>query len=153
MHQPIDLDDAFDVVNLHDALAIGLDLQELFGPQPLCALWLGDDTGAVLDFVLLTEHRGRDVDHLVWYASVTAHIDHGIERAVLWRTVDDITDVPELARQFFHRRDRLEADGLTLVDEIALSDEELRSLAVTTLSDEPDWDDVTHLLGATGDEA
>lgn len=36
--------------------------------------------------------------------------------------------------------------GVILIDEIAVSDDELRSIAVTTFTDEPGWDDVTDRL-------
>ncbi len=145
MTTSIDPIGAFEIDHLGDALGIGLDLTDMFD-GPFCALWLGDDIGTVLDFVVLTDERGRDVDRLVLYAAVGASVDPCITRAVLWHTVDDITDVPDLAAQFFSRRDRLELSWVDLVDEIAVADEELRSLAVTTLSDEAGWDDVTHLL-------
>lgn len=142
--------DAFPVDTLGDALGIGLELKELFGGDDLCALWLGRADGSLVDFVVLTEERGGDDDRLTWYAEASAHADADVCRAVVWRTVDDIADVPGLALAFFDRRDRLESAGVTLVDEIAVADDEFRSLAVATLCDEAGWDDVTLLLDALG---
>lgn len=138
---------ALSVQTLSDALEIGLDLLDMFGHgSDCCAIWLGDDDASMRDFVICHEDRGRDCDRLVRYGTISATLLPGVSRAVLWRTVDDLTDGPGLAAAFFdHQRD-LASVGVTLVDEIALGDDELRSLAVTSFADADGWDDVTALV-------
>lgn len=132
-----------EVRTLQDAFSIGLDLTDLFGPDgDFCAVWLGDDDGTMRDFVVCTEDRGRDVDRLVRYAAVGSRL-LAAERAVLWHTAHDLGDAPALAADFFDHGDLLAAAGATLIDEIALGADELRSLAITTFTDPPGWDDVT----------
>lgn len=133
----------FDVCTLGDAFIIGLDLVDLFGGDvDFCAVWLGGDDGSMRDFVICTEDCGRDVDHLVRYAAVGARLLDA-PRAVLWRTADDLTDGPTLSASFFAHRDLLEEADAHLVDEIVLGGDELRSLAITTFTDPPGWDDVS----------
>lgn len=139
-------DDAvLDVRVLSDALSIGLDLLDLFAADDCCGLWLGDDAGAMRDFVVCTADRGRDIDPLVRYALVAASLTDS-SRALVWRTVDDLADGPGLASGYFERRERFADHGVLLVDEIALGDDDLRSLAITTFTDEPGWDDVSARL-------
>ena len=136
------------VRTLGDALGIGLELLDLFADEGgCCAVWLGDADGHELDFVLCTDDRGRDVDRLLRYAALGAAVIDDVASAVLWRTVDDITDGWTLTEDFFAHRNHLAAYGLPLVDEIALCGEELRSLAVTSFSDREGWDDVTEWPG------
>lgn len=142
-----DLDDTLAVDTLADALGIGLDLLDLFGPDgDFCAMWLGDDVGRLRDFVVFTDHRGRDVDRLVTYASAVSQ-PLGADRVVLWRTAEDLTDAPTLATAYFDRRERLENAGVELIDEIIIGTDELRSTAITTFTDAPGWDDVSEKLG------
>ncbi len=146
-----DVTDALDVHTLADALCIGLDLVDVFGRAgDFCAVWLGTDDGAMCDFVICSEDRGRDVDHLVRYAAIGARLVDA-PRAVLWRSADDLTDGPGLSSSFFDHRDLLEEAGAQLVDEIVLGGDELRSLAITTFSDQPGWDDVSDRIPLAGD--
>lgn len=134
---------AFDVCTLADAFTLGLDLADTFGSEgDFCAAWLGDDDGTTIDFVVLTEDYGNDLDALVRYAAIGATL-LGARRVVVWSSDDDLTDGPRLADAYFHHRDTIEDAGATLVDEIVLGDDELRSLAITTFTDEPGWDDVS----------
>ena len=134
---------AFDVCTLADALTTGLDLVDVFGRDgDFCAAWLGDDNGATIDFVVFTEESGLDVEHLVRYGAIGAGV-LGARRVVVWCSDDDLTDGPRLADAYFRHRDTIEEAGATLVDEIVLGGEELRSMAVTTFTDEPGWDDVS----------
>lgn len=138
-----DLDDTLVVDTLAAALGVGLDLVDVFGPEgDFCAVWLGDPDSGLRDFVIFTEHRGRDVDRLVTYASAVAE-PLGADRVVLWRTADDLTDAPALASAYFDRRARLEDAGVELIDEIVIADDEFRSTAITTFTDAPGWDDVS----------
>ncbi len=132
----------FDVCTLADALDIGLDLADLFGGDPFCAVWLGDADGVALDFVICTVDSGRDVDHLARYAGIGATLI-GAERVVLWTSDDDLTDGPRLADAYFAHRDMLDDAGAQLVDEIVIGDDEFRSMAITTFTDEPGWDDMS----------
>ena len=132
---------------LADALGVGLELLELFVPDgDCCAIWLGGDDGTTRDFVVCTDEASPDAERLVRYAMVGAALLDDVSQAVLWRTVDDITDGWQLTDDFFDHRADLASIGVSLVDEIALGDDELRSLAVTTFSDPPGWDDVTDRL-------
>lgn len=143
MGSEIDIVGALDVRTLGDALGIGVDLLELFGPDAdFCGVWLGLDDGTMRDFVVCTEDRGRDVDGLLRYATLSVSLFTDLETAVLWRTVDDVTDGPALAEAFFEHGARLAAVGLQLLDEIAVRGDDLRSLAVTTFADAEGWDDV-----------
>lgn len=143
-----DLDsmDALRVHTLRDALEIGLDLLELFAGVDCCAIWLGGDAGVMRDFVICTEDRGRDVDRVLRYGMLSATLLDDVTRAVLWRTVDDLTEATDLAEGFFTHQQLLASIDVELVDEIALRGDELRSLAVTSFADPPDWDDVTASL-------
>ncbi len=61
-----------------------------------------------------------------------------------------MTDGPNLSADYFDHRDTVEEAGALLVDEIVIGDDELRSMAITTFSDETGWDDVsdrTRILG------
>ncbi len=146
-----DLTGTLDVCTLGDAFVVGLDLVELFGEDTdFCAVWLGTDDGTMRDFVICTEDSGRDVDHLVRYAAVGARLLDA-PRAVLWRSADDLTDGPALSASFFDHRDLLEEADAQLVDEIVLGGDELRSLAITTFSDEPGWDDVSDRISPSWD--
>lgn len=131
---------------LSDALCLGLDLLDLFGADhDLCAVWLGDADGRTRDFVLCTEDRHRDAERMLRYACVAVGAV-GAARVVLWRTTGDLHDAPALAGDYFVHADEVEQTGATLVDEIVLGRDELRSLAVTTFTDEPGWDDVSDRL-------
>lgn len=138
------------VDHLGDALGLGLDLRDLFIGD-FTALWLGDAAGAAVDFVVRGNQSRSDVDLLQCCAEVAAAVDDQVTRAVLWRSVDDLTDLPALAADYFERRDELGERGIHLVDEIAVSTDELRSMAVTTMSDDPGWDDITHLFDVCPD--
>lgn len=146
------LSDLLEVRTMGDALGIGLELTEIFAMGgDVCAVWLGAEDGSTRDFIVCNEHRGRDVDQLVQYAAVGARaLD--VSRVVLWRSDDDLTDGPELAATFFDHRDLLEEAGAVLVDEIVLGDDEVRSMAVTTFTDEPGWDDVSDRIAALDGE-
>ena len=140
--------DALDVFTLADALGHGLGMAEAFGGPPdgdFCAVWLGDGAGRTLDLVICTDEAERDVDDLVGYAGIGASF-LGAERVVLWTTDDDLTDGPRLADDYFRHRDLLADAGAVLVDEIVIGDDELRSMAITTFTDEPGWDDVSARL-------
>lgn len=149
MAADIDSPGALRIRTLSDALEIGLELLDLFGHGgDCCAIWLGDDDSSLRDFVICNEDRGRDSDRLLRYGMVSATVLDGVTRAVLWRTVDDITDGPGLAQDFFsHQRDLASVD-VTLLDEIVLCRDELRSLAVTSFADPEGWDDVTASVAA-----
>lgn len=139
----------FDVCTLADAFTIGLDLVDVFSREgDFCAAWLGDDHGATVDFVVLTEEYGDDLDALVRYAAIGAKL-LAAHRVVVWTSDDDLTDGPRLADAYFHHRDTIEDAGATLVDEIVLGGDELRSMAITTFTDEPGWDDVSDRIEAT----
>ncbi len=103
------------------------------------------------DFVICTEDRGRDVDRVLRYGMLSATLLDVVTRAVLWRTVDDLTEATSLAEGFFAHQQLLASIGVDLVDEIALRGDELRSLAITSFADPPDWDDVTALLDPAAD--
>ena len=145
--------DTLDVFTLADALGLGLAMAERFGGErgEFCALWLGDDVGRMLDFVVCTDEGDRDVETLVPCAVIGASL-LGATRVLLWRTDDDLTDGPRLADDYFRHRDLIaeaEIDAGTkavLVDEIVIGDDELRSMAITTFTDEPGWDDVSDRL-------
>ena len=137
-----------DVLTLADALGHGLGMAEEFGDE-FCAVWLGDGTGRTLDLVICTDEAERDVDDLVDYAGIGASF-LGAERVVLWTTDDDLTDGPRLADDYFRHRDLLADSGAVLVDEIVIGADELRSMAITTFTDEPGWDDVSERLEAAG---
>lgn len=144
MAADIDSTGALRIRTLGDALGIGLELLDLFaGDGDCCALWLGDADGIERDFVLCTDERGRDVDRLLRYGALGASLLDDVHGAVLWRTVDDITDGWVLTDAFFAHRAELARVGLPLLDEIVLCGEELRSLAVTSFSDRDGWDDMT----------
>ena len=144
---------ALRIRTLRDALGIGLDLLDLFGHGgDCCAIWLGSADASMRDFVICHEDRGRDADGLVRYGTISATVLEGVTRAVVWRTVDDLTDAPALSAAFFEHQSELASVGVTLVDEIALCDDELRSLAVTSFADGEGWDDVTALVGPPDDE-
>lgn len=133
----------FDVCTLADAFTIGLDLVDVFGRGgDFCAAWLGDDDGTTIDFVVLTDEYGDDLDALVRYAAIGAKL-LAARRVVVWTSDDDLTDGPRLADAYFHHRDTIEDAGAALVDEIVLGGDELRSMAITTFTDEPGWDDVS----------
>jgi hypothetical protein len=143
---------ALSIRTLRDALGIGLELIDLFGHEgDCCALWLGSSDASMRDFVICHEDRGRDADRLVRYGAISASVLHGVTDAVLWRTAADLTDAPALAAAFFDHQRQLAAAGVTLVDEIALGHDELRSLAVTSFADREGWDDVTALAAPTDD--
>lgn len=129
---------------LRDACSLGIDLVETF-PGDVCTVWLGTDDGATHDLVVCTRERAQDVEEIVGYAALCAALVDA-DRAVLWRTVADLTDGPGLADTYFLHLDRLAAMGVTLLDEILLCDDELRSMAVCTFSDRPGWDDLGPLL-------
>ncbi len=139
--------DTLDVFTLADALGLGLGMAEEFGGArgEFCAVWLGDDSGRMLDFVVCTDDAERDVDDLARYAGIGASL-LGAERVVLWTTDDDLTDGPRLADDYFLHRDLIADAGAVLVDEIVIGDDELRSMAITTFTDEPGWDDVSDRL-------
>jgi hypothetical protein len=144
--------DALCIHTLGDALGIGMELLELFRLDgDCCAVWLGSADGSMRDFVICNEDRGRDADRLLRYAACTASVLGDVSRAVLWRTVDDITDAPALAEEFFDHQHDLASVGVTLLDEIVLRDDELRSLAVTSFSDCGGWDDVTARIATLED--
>lgn len=140
-----------DVGTLSDALAIGLDLVDLFGADTdFCAVWLGDD-GVRRDLVICTDDRGRDVSRLIRDACISIGMLDA-SQVVLWRTAADLTDAPRLAGDYFVHSADVEAAGATLVDEIVLGGDELRSLAVTTFTDAPGWDDVSDRIADLGGE-
>lgn len=148
----VDSPGALYIHTLSDALGIGLDLLDLFAADgDCCAVWLGDAAGALRDFVICTEDRGRDCDRLVRYAMLSATLLDDVTQAVLWRTADDLGDAPALALRFFDHRDELGSIGVDLVDEIALGDDELRSVAITSFVDPPGWDDVSAGLTCSPD--
>ena len=133
----------FDVCTIADAFTIGLDLVDVFGREgDFCAAWLGEDDGTTIDFIVLTEEYGKDLDALVRYAAIGTNL-LAARRVVVWCSDDDLTDGPRLADTYFHHRDTVEDAGATLVDEIVLGGDELRSMAITTFTDEPGWDDVS----------
>jgi hypothetical protein len=134
----------FDLHTLADALSIGLEIAEEFGDD-FSAVWLGDDDGLGIDFVVCAHEAAPDVDHLARYAAIGAPLLEA-SRVVLWTSDDDLTDGPRLADDYFLHRDMLSDAGATLVDEIVIGDEELRSMAITTFTDEPGWDDVSHRI-------
>ncbi|WP_436793867.1 hypothetical protein [Actinospongicola halichondriae] len=151
MESTPELDGALDVSTLADAFCIGLDLVDLFGRTgDFCAVWLGTADGTMHDFVVCTEDRGCDVDHLVRYAAVSARLLQ-VERAVLWRTDDDLCDGPGLSLEFFDHQEVLSDAGAELVDEIVLGGDELRSMAISTFSDAPGWDDVSDRIAVGHD--
>lgn len=131
----------FDVHTLADALGIGLGIAEEFGDD-FCAAWLGDEDGVGLDFVVCTGEADPDIDQLAPYVAIAASIVEATQ-VVLWTSDDDLTDGPRLADGYFLRRDLLSESGVTLVDEIVIGDDELRSMAITTFTDDPGWDDVS----------
>ena len=132
---------------LADALGVGLELLDLFAHDgECCAIWLGGDDGTTRDFVVCADDDTPDPDRLVRHAMVGAALIDDVSQAVLWRTVDDVSDGWQLTDDFFDHRADLASIGVSLLDEIALGDDELRSLAVTTFSDPPGWDDVTDRL-------
>lgn len=144
--------DSLVVDTLADALGIGMELTDLFAMGgDVCAVWLGTELGTTLDLVICNEDRGRDVDRLVHYAAVGVDLLDA-ERVVLWRTADDLADAPDLAEDYFHHRDLLAGAGATLVDEIVLGPDELRSMAITTFTDEAGWDDVSSRIDALDSE-
>lgn len=119
---PTDTDStgALHIRTLADALGVGLELLDLFvADGDCCALWLGGPAGEELDFVLCADERGRDIDRLLRYAALGAALHDDVTGAVLWRTVDDITDGWALTDAFFDHRAALDTSGLTLLDEIA----------------------------------
>lgn len=135
---------ALRIRTLADALGIGLEMLDLFAADgDCCAIWLGGPDGEERDFLLCTDERGRDVERLLRYGGLGAALLEGVTGAVLWRTVDDITDGWALTDAFFDHRAELASSGLTLLDEIALCGDQLRSMAVTSFSDVEGWDDVT----------
>lgn len=142
----LDSADALRIHTLRDALELGIDLLELFAGVDCCALWLGGDAGTVRDFVMCTEERGRDVERVLRYGMLSATLLDDVTQAVLWRTVDDLTEGPALVGEFFAHQQLLASVDVELVDEIALRVDELRSLAVTSFADPSGWDDVTGLL-------
>lgn len=139
--------ETLDVFTLADALGLGLAMAERFGGErgEFCALWLGDDVGRMLDFVVCTDEGDRYVETLVPCAVIGASL-LGATRVLLWRTDDDLTDGPRLADDYFLHRDLIAEAGAVLVDEIVIGDDELRSMAITTFTDEPGWDDVSDRL-------
>lgn len=154
MHDSTEAIDLLAIHSLRDACGIGLGLAEDFGPEPFCAVWLGYDDGTMADFVVLAEERGRDIESLVECARLAARLLPLADRVVLFQGDGDIDidDTPALANRFFDHRDRLAAVGHTLVDEIVINHDDIRSLAITTFSDEPEWDDLTALLDLEGGE-
>ncbi len=130
--------------SLRDACSLGIDLVENF-PGDVCAVWLGTDEGKVRDFVICTRERAQDVEEIVGYAALSAALVDA-DRAVVWRTVAGLDDAPALADTYFLHLDRLAVMGVTLLDEIVMTGDELRSMAITTFTDRPGWDDISALL-------
>lgn len=149
MDTPTDLElaEVFAIRSLSDALATALYLlEELPDATDVAALWLGDHDGRMLDMIVLVDDRADDVDLLVSATQLLGDEPGAPAQAVVLRSADRIDDGHHLAATYFDRRDGLAAAGVTLLDEVVMAGEHLRSMAITTFTDAPDWDDVSELL-------
>ena len=142
-----------EIDTLSDALTYAIQMGEvatimnalLDAVPQASAIWLSGEGKSMLSIMPLPDPTTGLVEHVDGFT--------GLEQVITWRFVEDASS-GALLSPFLDRRDALEAKGVTLVDEIVVSNDgqHIASLAVRTFSDRQGWDDVSARYNVTLDE-